>query len=410
MPSKKTNKKSAPRKASKNAPTKRKQAISASPRPKPLPGRSTGATRSKARATGGGKPKPTKPTRPGNVRKVNSSNRTSPKSSTSRGGQKSSAFSRDAKALAKETRKTSRIIASNVKATKKAVKQLRDAFGRFAKAIKKASKATSRRQNNAAKQSTASTKAKKAASKNQARGSAAKPGTAKTPSQVPATVRRNRKQGGSKGTQGAGGHSKGSSGGGNRPGRKPATKPPRGLTPGQPSYTLQELASSKAKNLAKLLARIEENAASIDLLKEPEQLWAFQVYDKHSLTVYASIAGMMEFLQTSGASTQGLVKAEMENPNLVMKISILTKGKSGGKMADAVSEYRVEVAERQRLLREKNRAIIGKLQKRFGRLHPDGRRKTKTDLLDEAGAEIEKLEAEARMKREGVKFRRKKKA
>ena len=371
-------------------------------------------------------PKPSSNTRPSKVRRQNLA--PAPASSThtksrprNRGIPRAASFSSRTKAITRETHKQAKTVQRNLKAAKVAVKKIRDAFGRFAKAVKKASK------KNAAKQQTTLAKAKKAAQADQKRRSATQQKAAKAATQAPRTLRGNRKQ-----DTGAVDQKRSRSKAAGRPTRNRATlaqqeleqierllgedfeslaqarealrletrgrpkvkavRPPRGAKKGKRSYTLQELASSKSKNLGKLLAKIEENSEQIDQLKSPEQMWAFQIYDRHSLVPYESIYGMMDFLQASG----GLVTAAKEDAGLFTKVHILTKGTPGQPMQDTVLDYRREVEARQLAQRTENAAIDKAARARFGSKGVSGRRKSKYQLLADYEALFSKLEKDGK--------------
>jgi hypothetical protein len=361
-------------------------------------------------------------TRPSKVRRQNlastsaSSTRTKSRS-RNRGIPRAPSLSSRAKAIKAETNRTAKTVQRNLKAAKVAVKKIRDSFGRFTKAVKKASK------KNAAKQQAALTASKKAAQADQKRRSATQQKAAKVATKASRTLRGNRKQDTGKVDKKRSGFAKAGGPTRNRAtlaqqeleqierllgedfeslaqarealrletrGRPKAraVRPLRGVKKGKSSYTLQELASSKSTNLGKLLAKIEENSEQIDQLKQPEQMWAFQIYDRHSLVPYESIYGMMDFLQASG----GLVTAAKDDPKLVVKISILTKGSSGQPMQDIVSEYRREVEARQQAQREKNAGVDKAARKRFGSKDAKGRRKSKYELIAEYEARLAELE------------------
>ena len=339
--------------------------------------------------------KPSSNTRPSKVRrqKQSSPTRSHPapivkrqaKANESRGtrkpnqGRKHSTISRTAKALRSEAAKTSKTIQRNLKASKKAVKQLRDALGHFTAAYKKFSNRKAK-ELHAAKQLAASKAAAKSTKKNQGRKSATKPRTTKAPVSTPRPVRSNRGQG--KGNKERARLERASEVARNKPTRL------RGVKAGKESYRLQELASSKSKNLGKLLAKIEERTDQIDALKRPDQMWAFQIYDRHSLVPYESIGGMMEFLQASG----GLINSAKEDTGLWTKVSILTKGEAGQPMANTVLDYRREVEARQLAQREENAATMRAATARFGGKTSEGRRKSKYQLLAQAEARIAELE------------------
>ena len=386
---KKKVKKSLPKKQPKKTATKRpkqKQPVKSKPRKATsnvrTPRRPSNSQGAKKRA---GKPavKSIPTTKTSRSQQRNSSSRKTPIKSTSKklGRTKAKSIVRDAKVLAKEARQTKRIIQHNLKASKKAVKQLRDAIGRFTAAYKKFSNKKAKAIH-AAKQLATSKQAAKGTKKDQGRKQATKPRPTKAPVSAPRSVRSHRGQG--KGDKERA-RSKGT-------GEAARNKPTRlrGVKAGKQSYKLQELASSKSKNLGKLLAKIEERTDQIDALKRPDQMWAFQIYDRHSLVPYESIGGMMEFLQASG----GLLNSAKEDTGLWTKVSILTKGEAGQPMANTVLDYRREVEARQLAQRTENAAIDKAARARFGSKGISGRRKSKYQLLADYEAQFSKLEKE----------------
>ena len=139
------------------------------------------------------------------------------------------------------------------------------------------------------------------------------------------------------------------------PKSKPTKAVPKKLAvaPGAPSYTLQELASSKSRNLATLFSNVEKNAAKIDALKTPQQMWSFKIYDRYSITPFFSIGSVANFL----ANSRGL--DDDDNPNLYDRISFLTTSLSPTEFQSEVSSRHVTQRQARLERNKKVRSLVG---------------------------------------------------